>query len=438
MRGAGPSRAGSPFPSQLPSASAVEEALTERLDEGVWRTRLPDGPVILSERMEGVRSAAVGIWFRQGSVHEGGGQRGISHLLEHMVFKGTARRSARELAMEIERVGGAMDAYTAHECTAYQARVPERHVGVALDVLADLAFHPVLRESDLELERRVVLDELAAIEDAPEELAFELHAAELYGEHPYGARVAGTVQTLEGLDGGALRRLHAEAYRGRNAIVAAAGRVDHRELVQLTGRLFPRGGGRERPAPVGPEGSPGHRRVERPGGRQAHLVAGALTVPHADPLRYAVVVVETALGGGMGSRLFQRVREERALAYTVYSFASFYAAAGHAGAYVCASPARAAEAREALLEELRRVAEEGLDEEELTATREQLKGQVLLSLESPTARMNRLAALAMYGEPYRTVEDIAARIDEVGPDQAREAAALLHPDRLTVVELVPA
>lgn len=436
MRGAGPSRAGSPLPFQAPSAA--RETATERLDRGVWRTRLPDGPVILSERMKGVRSAAVGIWFRQGSVHEEGSQRGISHLLEHMAFKGTERRSARELAMEIERVGGAMDAYTAHECTAYQARVPVPHLGVALDVLADLVFHPVLRDRDLELERQVVLEELAGVEDAPEELAFEIHAAELYGQHPYGARVAGTVETLERLRGGALRRLHGDAYRARNAIVAAAGRVDHEQLVELTDRLFPRGGGRENPPPPGPEGKPGHRRVERPGGKQAHLVAGGLTVPYTDPLRYPVVLLDAALGGGMGSRLFQRIREERGLAYSVYSFASFYSAGGHAGAYLCTSPGRVAEAREALLEELRAAAEDGLDEVEVAAIKEQVKGQVALSLESPAARMNRLAALALYDEPYRTLDEIAARIDEVDAERLREAAGFLHPERLTVVELVPA
>lgn len=389
--------------------------------------------------MGAVRSVAVGIWFRQGSVHERPEERGVSHLLEHMVFKGTRRRSARDLAVEIERIGGAMDAYTGHEWTAYQARVPGRHLKNAVEVLTDLAFHPTLRERDLELERQVVLEELAGIEDTPEELAFELHALELYGDHPYGARVVGSPETVAELDREALRRLHAAAYRGRNAIVAAAGHVDHEELVDCIAARVPGDPAPEgRPSPPAPTPHGGYRRVERDGGRQVHLVAGGLAVPHADPLRYAVVLLNTALGAGMSSRLFQEIREKRGLAYSVYSFASFHASAGHVGAYLGTSPAREERARDALLAELRRVAEEGLSPEEVEATKEQLKGRVMLSLESPPARMNRLAAAALYGEPYRTLDEIAERIEALGEEEVGEAASLLHPDRLAVLELVPA
>ncbi len=395
--------------------------------------------MILSERMEGVRSVAVGIWLRQGSVHERPEERGISHLLEHMVFKGTERRSARDLVLAVERIGGALDAYTGHEWTAYQARVPDRHLHGALDVLADLVFHPTLRGADLELERQVVLEELAGIEDAPEELAFELHASELYGDHPYGARVAGSPRSVASVGPGALRDLHASAYRAGNAIVVAAGRLEHDELVRSVARLLPEDRLPGRPAVSAvPTLRPGRHRLEREGGRQSHLVAGSLAVPHGNPLRYAVVLVETALGAGMSSRLFQRLREKRGLAYAVYSFASFYTAGGHVGAYLGTSPARAAEAREALLEELERLAVRGLGRDEIRTTKEQLQGQVLLSLEAPAARMSRLAGIALHGEPYRTLDQVAARIEAVSEQEAAQAASLLHPDRLTVVELVPA
>lgn len=388
--------------------------------------------------MEGVRSVAVGLWIRQGGAHEGPDERGISHLLEHMVFKGTRRRSARELVLAVERIGGALDAYTSHEATAYQARVPHQALAEAIDVVADLAFHPTLRRRDLEAERNVILEELSALEDVPEELVFDLHAEFLYDGHPYGSSVLGTPESVAGFDEEDLRRLHRSRYGGGNSVIAAAGRVDHEELVERVRELVPVDGaeGPPRPPPV-QGGGRGRRRTARAGGRQSHIVAGALTVPYAHPLRHAIVLVESALGGGMSSRLFQRVREELGLAYSVYTFHSFYAQGGHAGAYVGTSPQTATAALDALLEELRRMAEEGLTPEEARAAKEQLAGRLMLSLEAPAARMSRLAALAIYDEPYRTLEEAAARIHAVSEEELREAAALWHPDRLAVLELAP-
>ena len=173
---------------------------TERLDEAVWRTRLPGGPRVLSERIDGVASAAVGIWIPHGAAHENPSERGVSHLLEHLVFKGTERRSARDLALEVERVGGSVDGYTTHEFTAFEARVPADQLDRALDVRADLVFHPLLRPADLELERQVVLEEISEMEDDPEDLAFELHGELLYGGHPYGTPILGTRETVRALD----------------------------------------------------------------------------------------------------------------------------------------------------------------------------------------------------------------------------------------------
>lgn len=427
-------RAGSPLPSPARRRFRTD---TERLDTGVFRTRLPEGPVVVSECMDTVRSVAVGLWLRQGSVHEDPAERGISHLLEHMVFKGTQRRTARELAQEIERVGGGMDAYTGHESTAYQVRVPDGHLELALDVLSDLAFHPLLRESDLELERQVVLEELAGIQESPEEVAFERYNSDLFEDHPYGARVAGSPETVGQVERASLVGLHELAYRGPNTIVAAAGRLDHEELVEAVASLIPRCDATPRSGTLEPLSHAGYRKVEWPGGRQAHVVAGATTVSHSSALRYALVLVDAALGAGMSSRLFQRVREERGLAYSVYSFASFYAVGGHSGAYLSTSPGRAEEARGTLLEELRCVAEEGLEPAEIDAMKEQLEGQVMLALESPSARMNRLAAVELYGECYHSLDQIAAKIQGVEEEAVHEACGLLHPDRLTVVELVP-
>jgi len=388
--------------------------------------------------MASIHSVAIGFWIRQGRIHESPAEEGASHLLEHMVFKGTERRLPRELAWEIERVGGSIDAYTTHEATVYVARVPANHLALAVDILADLAFHPLLRAEDLELEREVVLEEIAATEEAPEDVAFEKHAEFLYGGHPYGAPIIGTLESVSAMSLETLRALHARAYTGANLVVAAAGAVEHEELLDLVSRAVPANG---TPRPLGSEtpieAGVGTRRIARPGGRQTHVVTGGLGVAYRDDLRHAVVVTTTALGGGMSSRLFQRVREELGLAYSVYSFHCFFATAGHVGTYVGTRPEAAQQVRDVLAQELEGLAERGLEPEELADTRRQLKGQILISLESPTTRMNRLASVALFDEEYRTAEELAARIDQVDAEQCAMAARLFAPGRAAILELSP-
>jgi predicted Zn-dependent peptidase len=419
--------------------SQLTTAPTERLDTHAYRTKLKGGPIVLSERMDSVRSVGVGIWFTQGRLHESEAEQGISHLLEHMVFKGTRRRSARELAFSLERLGGSIDAFTTHEATAFQARVPGHALAQAVDVLADLSFQPLLRARDLKPERHVIYEELAAIEDTPEDLVFELHASFMYDGHPYGAPIMGTRESIASIGRDALVDLHNSAYRSRRAVIAAAGHVDHGELLELVERFVPTDGLPRDPAqPERAVARAGARRIQRPNARQSHLVAGGLTVPYRDPLRYAIVLVNTALGGGMSSRLFQSIREERGLAYAVYSFHAFLAHGGHVGAYVGTSPDTSGEARELLLEMLRDLAENGLSAEEIAATKRELQGRLLLSLETPGARMNRLAGLALYGQPYRRLDEISERIEAITVEQVREAEQFFHPDHLAVLELCPA
>ena len=425
-----------------PSASlrvAATES-TERLDREVRRSVLASGTVVLSERMDSVRSVAAGVWVRRGTAHEQPAFRGIAHLLEHMVFKGTHRRSAQEIAAAVEGTGGSLDAYTTHEHTSFQVRVPSDHLGTGLDVLSDLVFTPSLREDDLKLEREVVLEEIARMEETPDDLVFELHSDFLYDGHPYGAPILGTRQTVEALSVGNLVRVHEESYRPGNIVVAVAGQVDHEDLLERVRSLWP-----ETAACDGVENVPavastavGSRVVHRSGGRQVHLIAGALGLDHASPLRHAAVVVGQALGGGMSSRLFQRVREQLGLAYSVFSFQSFYARGGHVGAYLGTRPESAAEAREVLLEELRKLSESGLSGKELAEIKEQIKGQVLLSLESPAARMHRLAATDLYSEPYRNLDALVDLIDGIDSGQAAEVAKLYDPEGLAWLELWPA
>lgn len=389
--------------------------------------------------MESQRSAAVGFWFSRGAAHEPSEMAGAAHLLEHMVFKGTARRSARQIAAEIEDLGGSLDAYTTHEHTAFLARVPDAELATAVDVLADLAFHPTLDARDLDLEKEVVLEEIARCEDTPDDLVFDLHAEFLYGSHPYGRPILGSSDSVREITAKDLRALHAEAYSASNLTVAAAGRVDHARLVDLVAERVP-GASIVAPGPIAqPAGlGSGHRKVARPNGRQTHIVAAAPGVSVSDPLRDAVILVGIALGGGMGSRLFQKIREELGLAYAVYAFRAFYLSGGHVGAYLGTRPETAEKALGALSDELARLAQDGLEAEELEATRRQMKGQVVLALESPGSRMHRLASLALTGEPYRSLDEILVRIDAITGEEAARAARLYEPDRLAVLELSPA
>jgi len=412
---------------------------TAELDVGVFQTVLPSGTRILSERIDSVRSVATGFWFRSGSAHEPTELAGISHLLEHMVFKGTERRSALELALEIEGLGGSLDAYTAHEHTSFMARVPDTALDTALDVLADLSFEPRLLAEDLALERQVVLEEIARAEETPDDLVFELHGDFLFGGHPYGSSILGRRETVNSIDTADLSLLHSSSYRPAALVVAAAGRVDHEELVELVERHLPDDPGSGPRDVARPDSfGRGFREVARPGGSQVHIVAGAPGIAWGDSLCDASIVVGTALGGGMTSRLFQRIREELGLAYAVFSWQSFYRTGGAVGAYLGTRPESADRAREALLSELQILADKGLSKQEDEETRTQIKGQLLLSLESPSSRMNRLAGTVLHDEPYRSLDEIAARIDAVTPDDVGEACSMLHPDGLAVLELAPA
>lgn len=405
------------------------------------RTVLPNGLTVLTERMPGVRSVAFGAWIRSASVHERPEEMGVSHLLEHMVFKGTERRTAAEIALALESVGGALDAYTSREHTVYQARALDVHLELAADVIGDMVFHPALREEDLELERRVILEEIAMVEDTPDDLVFELHNAALWGTHPLGYSILGTRETVGRLGTAELRALHARAYHPEHIIVAVAGNVEHDQLLEVLERTGwtrqPRGGTpRAATLPV-PTVAPETRHVLREGA-QTHLVVGSRAMPHRDPRRHALVLVSMLMGGGMSSRLFQRVREELGLAYSVYTFQSLHEATGMHGVYVGTAPGSAPRALEAIDAELRRLVAEGLPAAELAMGREQLKGQMVLALESPPARMYRAASVALYDEPYRTLDELLARVDAVtDADVAGVARDFFEPASQTVLSLGP-
>jgi predicted Zn-dependent peptidase len=405
------------------------------------RTVLPNGLTVLSEQMPGVRSVAFGAWIRAASLHESRELMGVSHLLEHMVFKGTAKRSAKQIALELEALGGSLDAYTSREHTVYQARVLDEHLDVAADVIGDFVFRPSLRKSDLELERKVVLEEIGMVDDTPDDLVYELHNEVQWGTHPYGYSILGTRDSVSSLRTQDLEALHARAYHPAQIIVAVSGNVDHDALLATLERTgwASQVPGDSSPLVVPPAIAlpPARRHVTREGA-QTHIVVGSPTVPHGDPRRHAVVMLSMLLGGGMSSRMFQRVREELGLAYSVYTFQSFHADVGMHGVYVGTGTETARQALDAINEELANVAAHGLPPEELAMGKSQLKGQITLSLESVTSRMYRCAGIELYGEPFRTLDEMLAIVDGVTSEQIAEVARdFFAPERQTVVSLGP-
>ena len=405
------------------------------------RTVLANGLTVLSEYMPGVRSVALGTWVRAASLHESPEKMGVSHMLEHMVFKGTPTRGAKELALALEVLGGSLDAYTAREHTSYQAKVLDEHLPQAADVLADLLFRPVLRASDLALERKVVLEEISTVEDTPDDLVFELHNAQLWGAHPYGYSILGTRETVSALEQSDLRALHSRAYHPEQIVVAAAGNVQHDTLLdtlESTGWAeILRGGlpALRSPAPI--VQAPGAMHFERDTA-QTHIVIGTIAFAHNDPRRYAMSMIGMLFGGGMSSRLFQRVREELGLAYSVYSFQSFHEDTGMHGVYVGTTPETARAAVDVINDEMEKLASNGLSEEDMTAGKSQLKGQITLSLESPTSRMYRAAGVELYGEPYRTLDEVLALVDAIDTETVAAICKTYYaPGRQTLVSLGP-
>lgn len=409
---------------------------------GVRRTDCANGLTVLSEFVPGRRTVAFGAWVRYGTLHETAGQMGLAHLLEHMVFKGTATRSAKDLALALESLGGSLDAYTEREFTSYQARVLDRHLDVAVDVIGDLVFNARLSDDDLTLERQVILEEIAMVEDTPDDVVFDLHNEAMWGSHPHAFRILGTRDTVQSLTGDHLRELRATRYRPAGLVVAAAGNVTHEELLEVLSKH----GWLDQAAVSVPasvvvpatalHGVQVHH--ARKDIAQVHVVLGAEGPRHGEKRRYAFELLSTLLGGGMSSRLFQRVREELGYAYSVYHFHSPYSDVGHHGVYLASAPATAQKAIDAVREIVADVCANGLPEAEIAAGRQQLAGQLVMSMESVSARMYRAATSALYHESVRTVDEMLADVDAIDvaavADVARE---YFDPTHMTLVSHGP-
>ena len=414
---------------------------TVKLDREIYSTTSPNGVTVLSERVPTVRSAAIGVWIRTASAHELRPKMGVSHLLEHMVFKGTERRTAQEIALSLESRGGSLDAYTSRDATAYHARVLDTDLARALDVITDIVRRPVLRDSDLSLERQVVLEEISTVQDTPDDEVFDRTYETMWPTHPYGFQILGTKDTVSALSAGDLKHLHDRAYFPGNCVIAAGGNLTHEALLkEVEQQGWFDGGAPGTPPPVPPVPA-AVRGVTRSFGKdtaQTHVVFATDTIPYADRRKYGLLVISNVFGGGMSSRLFQRIREELGLAYAIYSFTSFYRAVGMAGVYIGTQPARAEKAVEAIKSEFAKLAREGLRGAALDDAKQQTLGQLMLSLESPTSRMYRLASTAVYNEPYRSLDEVLKTVEALTADEISALAEeFFAPERQTVVSLGP-
>jgi predicted Zn-dependent peptidase len=402
---------------------------------------LPGGLRVVTEAVPGARSAAYGIWVDTGSRDETPALAGASHYLEHLLFKGTPRRDALEIAAAFDRVGGEANAFTAKEHTCYYAHVLAEDLPLAVDVVTDMVCSSLLRPADVDAERTVILEEIAMHDDDPGDAVHDAFAAAVFGAAPLGRPVIGTEASITAMSRKAVASYYRRRYTPPRLVVAGAGALQHRKFVADVQAAFRDGGllrdaGDTEPAPV--RAATGHQRRgpgdgvvvwDRPT-EQTNLVLGTVGLARRDERRFALGVLSNALGGGMSSRLFQEVRERRGLAYSVYSFTSAYAETGLFGVYVGCVPRRAREVLTVVREVLADVAEHGLTDDELVRGKGQLRGGLVLGQEDTSTRMTRLGKSEIaYGEQL-TVDQLLARIDAVTPDEVRLLAReLLAPAR---------
>lgn len=393
------------------------------LPDNVRKTILPNGLTVLSEFIPSVRSVAIGVWLRKGSRHETDADSGITHFVEHMVFKGTDRFSARDIAYAIDGLGGNLDAFTSKETTAFTAKVLDERWPQALDVLGDMVRHPKFAPDDIEREKGVVLEELKMDEDNPDYLLSTIFAGSFWPDHGMGRPVIGNRDTISGFDQDRLRQFFSTAFHARNLLVTAAGNIDHEALADETGKHFASLNGVPTEVdPPAPTASPATVLHDKPSLEQAHLTLGVNAVSAKDPRRFAGFVLSTLLGGGFSSRLFQKIREEAGLAYSVYSDLAVFADAGclavGAGTAVEAVPA----VLEFTMREFRDLKERPVPADELRRAKDHLKGSLMLSLESPGSRMANLARQDLYYGRVRSLDEVSEEVESVTAEQVQALA----------------
>jgi predicted Zn-dependent peptidase len=390
-------------------------------------TRLPNGIRVISERLPDLTSVTVGIWVENGSRYERDEQAGISHFLEHLFFKGTERRTAAQIAEEMDAVGGVLNAFTGKEYTCYYAKVLREHLPLALDLLADIFTQSRFAAEEIERERSVIIQEISQVEDTPDDYVHELFNLHFWPGHPLARPIAGSAATVSKLMREDFLVFLEARYRPDRILIAAAGNLSHADLVEVSERWFGKLSGSAARADGGPPTAHAGVSVHEKSLEQVHLCMGSPGIPQVDADRYPAQLLNLALGGGMSSRLFQEIRERRGKAYTVYSFLSSYLDAGYVGVYVGTSPEWAREVVEVIRAQLERVTREGLEPAELARAKTQRKGNLLLGLETSDSRMSRIAQNEIYFGRDVPIEEVAREIDAVTNDDVIRVARRLFP-----------
>jgi predicted Zn-dependent peptidase len=400
-------------------------------------TTLPGGERVASEPLRGVRSVALGLWIATGSRDEPPARAGVSHFIEHLLFKGSSRYGAQEIAELFDAMGGELNAATSRETTVVYTRVPDNHLERALDAMTDMVFAPAFE--DVDSEREVVLEEIAMVDDNPQDLVHDLAAEAVFGGHPLGRPVIGRAEVIASVSPRALRSYHGGAYVGSNVVLAASGHIQHDRLVELYAarRTSANGSSRIRRPLLARRPKPGYRFLRRPT-EQYHVVLAGPGIARDDERRYAVALLDAILGGSASSRLFQEIREKRGMAYSVYSYGSQYAETGQVGIYVGTREDNLAECLAVTAAELRDIAAGNLRPGEVERAKENLEGRMLLSLESTSNRMTRLGKALVTETELVPVEEILRRIKAVEPEEIAAAATeLFAPEALSAAGIGP-
>ena len=406
----------------------------------VRRTVLPGGLRIITEQVPGVRSVAFGIWVAVGSRDETAAQMGSAHYLEHLLFKGTKRRSALDISASIETVGGDLNAFTTKEYTCYYARVLDVDLPLAIEVVSDVVNDALILPADVEAERGVILEEIAMHDDDPSDVVHDEFASVLFGGSPLGRPVLGTIETIEAISRNAINRFYRGRYQPQSMVIAAAGNLDHEVVVKLVKSAF--GEYLDAMADVEPARKRGKKRNHGTGVKvtnrpteQAHLVLGVPGLARSDDRRYALAVLTTAFGGGMSSRLFQEIREKRGLAYSVYAFSQGFADDGMLGIYVGCLPNKVATVLEVCNAQIRELVAGGLSKDEIDRGKGQVRGSTVLGQEDTGARMTRIARSELHDEPLLSIDQLLAKVNAVTQEEINEVATDLfsEPLRLAVI-----
>jgi predicted Zn-dependent peptidase len=406
-------------------------------ERNLRRTVLPNGLIVLTERMEHLRSVAMGVWIKSGSRCESAELNGISHFVEHMLFKGTKSRTAQRIAREMDSIGGNLDAFTSKETICFNVKSLSDHVPIALDVLSDMVLNPTFALPDIERERGVILEEIKIDEDNPDVLVHELFTQSFWKGHPLGKPILGTTETVGRFGQQQLFGYHGDRFHGGNMVFSAAGNLDHDRFVAAVEEKLSALEGGEAPQELSaPEPSARIILRNKKALEQVQICLGVPAPRVTDDSRYATSILNTVLGGGMSSRLFQTIREERGLAYSVYSDMSPYRDTGNFCVYAGTSGSKALEVIDLILAEFRNLKEIPISDEELTRAKDQLKGNILMGMESSNARMANLARQEMYFHQFYSVDEIIARIEEVDATQVQTMAQrLFEPGRIAVTLL---